>query len=209
MKTIRVVLVDNHRLVRQGLRAILDPDPRFQVVGEAAGGADALRAVSEQQPDAVLLDLKLSDANGASLCRPMLEASPDTAVVILTAFIDRSLVDACLRAGASGYLLKDAETLNVPEQILNAIEGHTALDPRAADILVSYVREHEPPADALIPREIDVLRLVAQGLTSKEIALQLSISEHTVKGHVKEILSKLDVHSRVQAALLARGRGLI
>ena len=192
MKPVRVVLVDDHRLVRQGLRAILDPDPRFQVVGEAGSGAGALRVVSEQQPDAVLLDLILNDVNGVSLCRPMRQASPQTAVLILTAFIDPNLVDACQRAGVCGYLLKDAETLDVREQILNALEGHTVLDPRAADILASYVRQHEPPADTLIPREIEVLRLVARGLTSKEIAARLHLSEHTVKGHVKEILAKLD-----------------
>jgi two-component system response regulator DevR len=210
MKPIRVVLVDNHRLVRQGLRSILDPDPRFEAVGEAAGWAEALRVVSEQQPDVVLLDLKLdNNMSGVELCRPLLEASPRTTILVLTAFIDQGLVDACLRAGARGYLLKDAETMRLREQILTAVQGHAALDPRAADILVDYVRQGEPPPETLTQRELEVLRRVAQGLTNKEIGTQLGLSEHTVKGYVKEILAKLGVHTRVEAVLLAKERALI
>jgi DNA-binding NarL/FixJ family response regulator len=209
MNPIRVVLVDNHHIVRQGLRSVLDPDPRFEVVGEAASGAEALRVVTEQQPDVVLLDLKLGDVSGTDLCRPIIQASPRTAVLILTAFIDRNLVDACLRAGARGYLLKDAESLRLPEQILTVVEGHVALDPRAADVLTNYLHHYDPLPELLNMRELQVLRLIAQGLTNKEIGGQLHLSENTVKGYVKEILAKLGVRNRVEAVLRAKERGLI
>jgi two-component system response regulator DevR len=209
MKPVRVVIVDDHRIVRQGLRSILDPDPRFEVVGEAANGADALPIVAEQQPDVILLDLKLPDMGGVELCQRLIQAYPETAVLILTAFIDRNLVNACLQAGARGYLLKDAENLRLREQLLSAVEGHAALDPRAADVLTEYVRRQEQPSRMLSLREVEILRLIAHGLTNKEIGSQLHLSENTVKGYVKDILSKLSVHNRIEAVLLAKERGLI
>lgn len=209
MKPIRIVLVDNHRIVRQGLRSILDPDPRFEVVGEAATGADALRLVAEQQPDLVLLDLKLPDTRGVELCQPMIHASPQTAVVILTAFLDRHLVEACLRAGARGYLLKEAENLHLQEHLLNAVQGHTALDPRAADFLVNHMRSDSPPAELLNGREIEILQLVSRGFSNGEIASKLCLSENTIKGYMKDILVKLQVHNRIEAVLQAKEQGLI
>lgn len=213
MKPVRVALVDNHRIVRQGLRSILEPDPRFEVAGEAADGATALRLVTESLPDVVLLDLKLtpegSERSGIELCQRLLQASPKTKVLILTAFIDRDLVVQCSQAGAQGYLLKDAENLRLREQILTVVQGHTALDPRAADVLTSFVRQHESPPEMLTPRQLEVLRLIAQGMTNKEVGSRLHLSEHTVKGYVKEILAKLDVRNRVEAVLRAKERGLI
>jgi DNA-binding NarL/FixJ family response regulator len=209
MKPVRVVLVDDHYIVRHGLRSILDPDPRLEVVGEAATGADALRVVAEQQPDVVLLDLKLPDIGGAEVCQRIIEAHPQTAVLILTAFIDQSLVDTCLRAGARGYLLKDAENLHLTERLLATVKGHTVLDPRAAGILTDYLRQQEPPPDALSLRELEILRLIAQGLTNKEIAQKLFLSHNTIKGYVKEILSKTGARNRVEAVVLAKERGLI
>lgn len=209
MNLVRVVLVDDHRIVRQGLRSILDPDPRFEVVGEASNGADALRVVAEQQPDVVLLDLKLPDMGGVELCQRLAKASPQAAILILTAFIDRNLVDACLRAGARGYLLKDAENLHLREQLLTVAQGHAALDPRAADVLTDYVRQGEPPPGVLTPREMEILRLISQGLTNKEIGGRLHLSENTVKGYVKDILAKMGAHNRIEAVFLAKERGLI
>ena len=209
MKPIRVVLVDDHHIVRQGLRSILDPDPRFQVVGEAANGEDALPLVAEQRPDVVLLDLKLGDTSGVEVCQKIIEASPETAVLVLTAFIDRDLVHACLRAGASGYLVKDAENLRLREQLLTVTQGHTALDPRAADFLANHARGTGPPPELLTPREMEVLRLVARGLTNREIGEQLYLSENTVKGYVKEILAKLGVRNRVEAVVVAKERSLL
>ena len=209
MKPIRVVLVDDHRIVRQGLRSILGPDPRFEVAGEAANGAEALHVVADQQPEVVLLDLKLPDMDGVELCRRLVETHPETAVLILTAFIDRNLVEACLRAGARGYLLKDAENLRLREQLLTVVQGHMALDPRAADIVVQYVRQYEAPPENLNEREVQIIQLISQGLTNKEIGQRLHLSEHTIKGHVKDILAKLDVHSRIEAVLRAKELDLL
>ncbi len=207
MNPVRVVLVDDHRIVRQGLRSILDPDPRFEVVGEAANGAEALSVVAEQQPDIVLLDLELPSMGGVELCQRIVQASPEIAVLILTAFIDRNLVNVVLQAGARGYLLKDAENLRLQERLLSVVQGHTALDPRAADVLVENVRRR--PAQALNLREMEILRLIAQGLTNREIGDQLYLSENTVKGYVKNILSKMGARNRIEAVFLARERRLI
>jgi DNA-binding NarL/FixJ family response regulator len=209
MNPVKVVIVDDHRIVRQGLRSILDPDSRFEVVGEAANGADALRVTTEQNPDVVLLDLKLPDMSGVELCQRILQICPDTAVLILTAFIDRNLVNTCLQAGAKGYLLKDAENLRLREQILSVVKGHAALDPRAADVLTEFVRKNEQPPKMLNLREVEILRLIAQGLTNREIGSQLHLSENTVKGYVKDVMAKLEVHNRIEAVLLAKERGLI
>ncbi len=209
MKPVRILLVDDHRIVREGVRSVLGADPRFIVVGEAATGAEALRLVKMEQPDAVLLDLKLPDASGAELCQRIIDVSPTTAVLIFTAYFDHHLVNACLRAGARGYLLKDTEQLNLPDQILAVVHGHAALDPRAASVLIEHIRQQPPPADLLSPRELEILRLIAQGLTNREIAIELIISENTVKGYIKEIFSKLEVHNRIEAVIQARERGLL
>ncbi len=207
MKPIRVLLVDDHHIVRQGIRSILDSDRSFSVVGEAADGASALRAVAELLPDVVLLDIKLPDVDGVEVCRRIHQMRPQTAVLVLSAFIDQNLVNACLQAGARGYLLKDAENLRLKEQIVAVVQGYAALDPRAAGLLTNLVQT--PAAKSLAPRDLSVLRLIAQGLSNREISLKLCLSEHTVKGYVKDILAKLDVHSRVEAVLYAKDRGMI
>jgi DNA-binding NarL/FixJ family response regulator len=209
MKPVRLVLVDDHKVVRQGLRFILDPDPRFEVVGEANSGEDALRLVSELKPDAVILDLHLPDAVGAEICRRIVELHPKVAVLVLTAFVDRQLVDACLRAGARGYLLKDAESLHLEEQVLAAVRGQTPLDPRAAGIVTDFLLQHKPAPEDLSLRELEVLQLISHDLTNREIGAKLYISVNTVKQHVKQILAKLGARNRVEAVLKARERNLL
>lgn len=209
MKPVRLLLVDDHKVVRQGLRFILDPDPRFEVLAEAGSGEEALRVLSGLEPDAVILDLHLPDAAGAEICRRIVELHPKVAVLILTAFVDRQLVDACLRAGARGYLLKDVENLHLEEQILAAVRGQTPLDPRAAGIVTDFLLQHEPSTEQLSPREMEVLQLLSQDLTNREIGAELYISENTVKQHVKKILAKLEARNRVEATLKARERNLL
>ncbi len=209
MSLVRVVLVDDHGIVRQGLRSILDPDPQFEVVGEAANGAEALRIVRQRQPDFVLLDLQLPDMGGVEICKRIVQISPETTVLILTAFIDRHLVSACLQAVAKGYLLKDADTLDLREQLLRAVHGHSAMDTRAVDLLAESIRSREPLPEQLNLREMEVLRLIAKGLTNKEIGATLHLSENTVKWYVKGILTKMDAQNRTQAALLGQERGLL
>jgi DNA-binding NarL/FixJ family response regulator len=209
MTPVRVVLVDDHGIVRQGLRSVLDPDPRFEVVGEAANGAEALRVVAEQQPAAVLLDLKLPDMSGVEVCQRIVRANPRVAVLILSAFIDQRFVDTCLRAGARGYLLKDAENLHLTERLLAVVRGNTILDPRDTNMLAGCTGAHKWLTERLSQRELEILRLIAQGLTSKEIGNKLDLSEHTVKEYIKEIMSGMGVHHRIEAVLLAKERGLI
>jgi two-component system response regulator DevR len=209
LSPIRILLVDDHRIVRQGLRSILDPDPEFQVVGETGDGAVALQLVAELQPDIVLLDLKLPNMDGVVLCQRIMELYPQTAVLALTAYIDQSLVNACLRAGARGYLLKDAENLHLKEQLMAVMQGYVALDPRAAGMLTDFVRRQPAGGDILSLRDLEVLRLIAQGMTNREISTQLHLSENTVKGYVKEVMAKMGVHNRVEAVLLAKDRGIL
>jgi DNA-binding NarL/FixJ family response regulator len=209
MKPIRVLLVDDHWIVRQGLRSVLNGDPAFEVVGEAADGEKALRLVDKQQPDVVLLDLQMPGLGGVDVCQRMGRASPRTAILILTAFFDQSLIDACLRAGARGYLLKDVENLHLKAQLRAVVEGHAALDPRAARVLTEYLQKGEPAPNVLTAREIEILHLMARGLLNREIGAELSITENTVKGHVKEILAKMNARNRVEAVFRARERGLL
>lgn len=209
MKPIRVLLVDDHRVVRQGLRSILDPDPDFEVVGEASDGNTALELVAKTPLDVVLLDLKLPDIDGIEICRRILEVRPETAILVLTAYIDSSLVNACLQLGVRGYLLKDAENLHLRENLLAVGRGYAAYDPRAASILTDHVRHKSTPGETLKLRDLEILRLIAQGKTNREISARLHLSEHTVKGYVKDILKKLGVHSRIEAVMIAKERGIL
>lgn len=209
MPATSVFLVDDHRIVRQGIRSILDPDPQFEVVGEAPDGSSALEQIKQLQPRVVLLDLRLPDLDGIAVCQKIAEISPDSIVLILSAFINQDLVNTCLKAGARGYLVKDAENLHLKEQLISALQGYTALDPRAASHLTDMIRKPKAGTSDLSLRDLDILRLVAQGLTNREIGVQLQISENTVKGYVKEILSKLNVHSRIEAVLVAKRAGLL
>lgn len=205
----KVLIVDDHELVRRGLRSILDQDPRFNLVGEATTGLEAIQLVDKIQPDLILLDLLLPDMNGIEVCERIIKFHPDIAIIILTAFIDRNRVDACLRAGARGYLLKDAENLDLTTQLMIALKGHHVLDPRATDLLTDYVRRQPAGTQMLTSRENSILRLIAEGCTNKEIGDQLNLSENTVKGHVKEILGKTSAKTRIQAVLIAKQKGIM
>src|SRR5512135_797432 len=209
MRPIRLVLVDDHRIVRQGLHSILDPDPGYLVVGEPGSGVEALRVIEACQPDIVLLDLRLPDGDGVQLCQQIGRISPGAAVVILTAFIDQHLVDAAVGGGARGYLLKNAEDLHLAEQLRAVMQGQVVVDPRAAAILTGFVRNSAPVFESLTSREMEILHAMALGLTNKEIAARLNLSENTVKGYVREILSKMGVRNRVEAISSARENGLL
>lgn len=209
MKPIRVLIVDDHSIVRQGLSSIIEPDPDFEIIGEASTGAETLEFVESEKPDIVLLDLRLADMSGVEICQRIRESSPETRVLILTAFFDRDLVNACLQAGAQGYLLKDAENMALTEVLHKAYLGHSMMDPRAIDALTELVRQNEGIPERLSLREIEVLRLIAKGMTNKEIAATLHLSENTVKWYVKRVLGTMGAHNRTEAALLAKERGLL
>lgn len=209
MDPISIVFVDDHQIVRQGLHSILDPNPQFNIVGEAATGTEAISLIEKTQPNVVILDLKLNDISGDVLCRQIVKISPKTAILILTAYYESDLVRACLHAGARGYLVKDAGQMNLPEQIVAIVNGYAILDPRAADVLANYMYTSEKPTNPLSPRELEILNLISHGLSNLEIAGKLFISENTIKSHIKEIYAKLDVHNRIESVVEARKRGLI
>jgi|AutmiccommuBRH23_1029490.scaffolds.fasta_scaffold00534_27 DNA-binding NarL/FixJ family response regulator len=205
---ISILLVDDHQIVRQGLRSILETDGRFEVVGEASNGKEAVHQAQKYLPDIVILDLKLHDISGAEVCSQIKYHSPKSVVLILTGYFEYDLVYACMQAGARGYLIKDAEQLNLPEQLIELLQGHAVLDPRAVDALTSFMNTRQRVVDALTPRELEIIRLISQGLSNQEISLNLSISINTTKSHIKELFSKLDAHNRIEAVVMAKQRGI-
>lgn len=206
--TIRLLLVDDHAVVRQGLRMFLSLDPDFEIVGEAADGNAALKLARELQPDVVLMDLLMPGMDGIEATGILRREMPDIEVIALTSVLEDSSVVGAIRAGAIGYLLKDTEANELIRSIKAAAEGQVQLSPQAAARLMREVRAPESP-ETLTERETEVLRLLAQGQSNKEIARHLSIGEKTVKTHVSSILGKLNVSSRTQAALYAVRIGLV
>lgn len=205
---IRVLIVDDHSVVRRGLRQFLQLDPDLEVVGEARNGAEAIRLAQELRPDVVLMDLLMPVMDGVTATAAIRRDIPDTEVLALTSVLeDEKVVDA-VRAGAIGYLLKDTEDDALCRSIKAAAAGQVQLAPEAAIRLMREVRTPDHP-EMLTERETDVLRLVAEGKANKEIARQLGIGERTVKSHVSSILTKLGVQSRTQAALYATRAGLV
>jgi DNA-binding NarL/FixJ family response regulator len=206
---IRILVVDDHSVVRQGLKMVLGLDPELEVVGEAEDGADAIRKCQALSPDVVLMDMLMPVMDGIAATAAIRRDMPDTEVIALTSVLEDEAVIGAVKAGAIGYLLKDTQADELRRAIKAAAEGQVQLSPAAAARLMREVRTPEAPiADALTERENDVLKLIAQGKANKEIARDLVIGEKTVKTHVSNILSKLGVQSRTQAALYAAQNGL-
>jgi DNA-binding NarL/FixJ family response regulator len=212
---IRVLVVDDHAVVRQGLFAFLDGEPDLEVVGDAAGGAQALEMLARldsegRRPRVVLMDLQMEPVDGIESTRRIRARYDDVEVVALTSFGDLQRVHAALQAGASGYLLKDAEAEEVALAVRAADRGELQLDPVVAHNLAASLRAPREDSSAeLTPRELEVLRLIGSGETNKQIAAALSISERTAQSHVSRVLSKLGLRSRTQAALWAAREGLV
>jgi DNA-binding NarL/FixJ family response regulator len=205
---IRILLVDDHGVVRQGLRMYLRGEPEFEIVGEAANGQQAVDLVRELRPDVVLMDLLMPGMNGVDATAAIRREFPDTEVIALTSVLEDQAVVGAIRAGAIGYLLKDTDGPELIRAIHAASEGQVQLSPAAAARLMREVRAPESP-EKLTEREMDVLRLLAQGLANKEIARTLEIGDKTVKTHISNIFGKLGVVSRTQAALYAVSIGLV
>lgn len=205
--SIRIVIADDHAVVRQGLRMFLLDDPEFDVIGEARNGAEALDLARQLQPDVVLMDLLMPVMDGITATGHVRKECPGTEVIALTSVLEDASVVGAVRAGAIGYLLKDTQADELIRSIKAAASGQVQLSPQAAARLVREVRAPDNP-ESLTERETDVLRLLAQGKANKEIARDLFIGENTVKTHVSNILVKLGVQSRTQAALYARQIGL-
>jgi DNA-binding NarL/FixJ family response regulator len=206
--TIRILLVDDHSVVRKGLRAFLKYDPELEVVGEAADGAEALSLAQELKPDVVLMDLVMPVMDGIAATAAILRALPETEVLALTSVLEDASVVGAVRAGAIGYLLKNTQAEALCQAIKAAAAGQVQLTPKAAARLMQAVSAPESP-EALTERETEVLRLLAQGQSNKQIAHNLHNTEQTIKTHVSKIFSKLGVQSRTQATLYAIRIGLV
>ena len=213
MARIRVLIADDHAVVRQGLRTFLELQDDIEVMGDACDGEEAVAAALDGRPDVVIMDLVMPGLDGIDATRRILRERPATRVIALTSFLDDEKVLPAVRAGAAGYLLKDVE----PEQLVRAIRtvhgGEALLHPAATATVMRELADHAEPADeadlGLTGREREVLALVARGLPNKVIARELGIAEKTVKTHMSSILAKLGVTDRTQAALLAVRRGWV
>lgn len=209
---VRVLLVDDHTVVRRGLRMVFDLEDDLEVVGEAADGREALERVAELRPDVVVMDLLMPVMNGVDATRAIRSAYPDVEVVALTSVLeDRMVVDA-VEAGAAGYLLKETRPDDLFEAVRAAARGEVRLDPRAQQRLMRELRRPaapEPARETLTERETEVLQHLARGATNKAIAQALGVGEATVKSHVSAVLAKLGLKSRTQAALHALREGWV
>ena len=208
-----ILIVDDHEVVRKGVRSYLETVPDFQVVGEASSGEDGIEMVSELIPDIVLLDLIMPGIDGVESTRRIKKISPRTQVVVLTSYHEDVHIFPALKAGAISYILKDMKMEKLVEALQRAVRGEVTLHPRVAARVLQNIRgeyeEEQPLFTELTDRELDVLKLIANGMTNSQIAEELVISENTVKGHVSNILSKLHVADRTQVAVYAWQRGLV
>ncbi|TMR25647.1 response regulator transcription factor [Nonomuraea turkmeniaca] len=207
MPPIRLIIVDDHPIVRDGLRGIFDADEAFEVVGEAADGPEALAVALRTNPDVVLLDLRMPKMTGAEVIRRLREQTPGIHVLVLTTFDNDADVLPAIEQGATGYLLKDTPRAELCRAVHAAARGETVLSPAVAGVLRQKARE--PEQRTLSPRELEVLRLIARGATNREIAGRLFITEATVKTHLLHVFAKLEVKDRAAAVAAAYEVGLL
>jgi DNA-binding NarL/FixJ family response regulator len=209
---IRLLIIDDHEMVREGLKAMLASEPDFEIVGDVANAEQAFELLEHMHPDVILLDVRLPGVSGIEICRTVTERYPEMAVIFLTTFSDDNLVAQCIKAGARGFIVKDIERFDLKRSIRAVARGEAAIDPKAAVAVLAQLRKspllrQEPSPELLSPQQIVILRLVAQGLSSREIATQLYLSENTVKGYVQEILHRLSVKNRTEAVMVAVKQG--
>ena len=205
---IRILIVDDHSVVRQGLRMFLSRDEELEIIGEAENGAQAVSMATELRPDVILMDMLMPVMDGIEATGTIRKTMPDTEVIALTSVLEDAAIVGAIKAGAIGYLLKDTQAAELRRAIKAAAAGQVQLSPQAAARLMREVRAPDAP-EQLTERETDVLKLLARGKANKEIAQELVIGEQTVKTHVSNILTKLGVQSRTQAALYAAQKGIV
>jgi NarL family two-component system response regulator LiaR len=210
---ISILLVDDHEVVRKGVRAYLDTIPEFAVIGEASSGEEAILMVAEHIPDVVLMDLIMPGMDGIETTRQIKKISPRTQVVVLTSYHEDVHIFPALKAGAISYILKDMKMDKLVDALHKAVQGEVTLHPRVAARVLQNLRgsndEDQQLFTDLTERELDVLKLIASGMTNSQIAEELVITENTVKGHVSNILSKLHLMDRTQAAVYAWQQGIV
>ncbi len=208
---IRIAIIDDHEMVREGLRAILQTEPDFEIVAESESAEGIVELVDQTKPDVVLLDARLPGVSGPEACRLLVASHPETAVLIVSTYSDDELVNQCIQAGAKGYLIKDIERFSLKESIRAVHRGEAALSPAVAAQVLARLR-HTVTTDTstepqLSKSQREILRLISQGYSNREIASKIHLSENTVKSHTQEIFRKLQVHNRVEAAIRATKEG--
>jgi len=208
-KRIRVMTVDDHEIMRGGIRFVLLAFDDLELVAEARRGEEAVRLCAAARPDVVLMDMKMPEMDGIAATKAVKEASPNTQVLFLTGFHERSLVQQAIHAGAVGYLLKDTSKEDLAAAIRAAADGRSTMSPEAAEVLADDGETAAASGGDLTEREREILALLAQGLSNKKIAERLEISEYTVRNHVSQVIAKLGVANRSEAAVLAVQRGLV
>ena len=210
---ISIILVDDHEVVRRGVRTYLNTIPEFDVIGECSSGEEAIHMVAEHIPDIVLMDLIMPGMDGIETTRQIKKISPRTQVVVLTSYHEDAHIFPALKAGAISYILKDMKMDKLVDALNKAVQGEVTLHPRVAARVLQNIRgdggEDQQLFTDLTERELDVLKLIANGMTNSQIAEDLVITENTVKGHVSNILSKLHLVDRTQAAVYAWQRGIV
>ena len=212
MNTIRLLLADDHKMVREGLKAFFAPTEGFEVVAEAVDGIEAVEKAGQCKPDIILLDLLMPNLDGVETAKRIKEILPDSKIIIITSSLEESKVIASIKAGASGYLLKDSSPQEIEDAIRKVYKGDTAFPSRITSIMVKELNKPSSPpskCENLTDREIEILKLIAKGLTNQEIADQLFLSVWTVRTYVTGILDKLAVENRTQATLYALREGLV
>jgi two-component system, NarL family, response regulator DevR len=215
MKRIRILIVDDHEMVREGLRSILKDDPELKIVGEAGDGEKALDLIPKLHPDIILLDIKMPGIDGVEVCRRVRARFPSIAVIALTTFMEGKQVQECIRAGARGYVLKDVERFQLKQILKTVASGESVIDSNVVGHMVPELQEETTKAVAgkgrgeLTAQQVTILKLVAQGYSNKEIGTQIRLSENTVKSYVQDLLQKMGARNRVDAAMIASKRGWI
>jgi two-component system response regulator DevR len=208
---IRILLIDDHEIVREGLKTILSAQPDFEVVGETGSAEGLIELVEVTRPDVVLLDARLPGISGADACRALVAAHPNVAVLIVSTYTDDALVSECIAAGAKGYLIKDIERFTLEQSIRAVHRGEGAVSPSIAAKMLDRLRRTDDiplhQENPLTDPQLEIVRLIADGFSNREIADRVHLSENTIKSHVQEIFRKLKVRNRVEAALRASDEG--
>jgi two-component system, NarL family, response regulator DevR len=206
MSSIRILLVDDHEMVREGLKAMLQSEPDLEVVAETGLGREVPALLERTKPDVVLLDVRLPDVSGVEVCRQAVRSHPNVKVIMLTTFVDPDLVDECIDAGARGYLVKDVRGMSLKENVRAVSRGQAVLAPEVAGGILDRVRDRrsaEAGPPGLTQSQVAILGLMTRGFSNREIATEVHLSENTIKTHVQEIFRKLGVHNRVEAVMTA------